>query len=374
MLDYDTLAGTGAEKGGPSLSLRGKGLSFGSRLGLGILLAGLLLALVACGQTAGEDGGEAAEGEEAVNIRLAVGDPIHSAVGVTAERYAELVEEKTGGTVTVEVHPDGVLFGGDQEAAIDQLRDGTLDMAILSTSVYANFDSRMNAISLPYLFSDMDQFESYLQDEPGQELLAGLEELNTKGLVLMTRTFRHVTNSVRPIEGPEDLQGLKLRTPNNQLWVAFFRELGADPTPMDFTEVYSALQLDTIDGQENPVEVPLANNFYEVQDYLSLTGHIADGYVLGINNDLWESLSAEQQEALQEAAEETAEFKAQYDRDEEAEIIEELQNEHGMQVNELSEEQRAEFAEIARDLYPQFEELVGDEEFMNTTLEYVEGS
>lgn len=336
-------------------------------MGLCTLLAGLILAFTACGPQAG------GEREEAVNIRLAVGDPIHSAVGVTAEHYAELVEEKTDGTVTVEVHPDGVLFGGDQEAAIDQLRDGTLDMAILSTSVYANFDSRMNAISLPYLFSNMNQFESYLQDEPGQELLAGLEELNTKGLVLMTRTFRHVTNSVRPIEEPEDLQGLKLRTPNNQLWVAFFRELGADPTPMDFVEVYSALQLGTIDGQENPVEVPLANNFYEVQEYLSLTGHIADGYVLGINNDLWESLSTEQQEALQEAAEETAAFKAEYDAEEESRIIEELK-EHGMQVNELSEEQRAEFAEIARDLYPQFEELVGDEEFMNTTLEYVEGS
>lgn len=337
------------------------------------LLAALVLAVSACGSAteSADGGGTEAKQNEPVDIRLAIGDPIESAVGVTAEHYADLVKEKTDGTVNVVVHADGTLFGGDQEAAIDQLRDGTLDMAILSTSVYANFDSRMNAISLPYLFSDIDQFQSYLNDEPGQELLTGLEELNTKGLAMMTRTFRHVTNSKRPIEKPEDLKGLKLRTPNNQLWVAFFKEVGANPTPMDFTEVYSALQLGTIDGQENPVEVPLANKFYEVQDYLSKTGHMADGYVLGLNNDLWKSLSSEQQEALSEAAEETAEFKTQYDVEEEARMLEELE-EQGMKINDLSEEQRARFEEIARGLYPQFEELVGDEEFMDTTLKYVE--
>jgi TRAP-type transport system periplasmic protein len=327
------------------------------------LLAIMAVALAACGGAAES---------ESTEVRLAVGDPIHSAVGVTAERYAEIVEEESGGEVIIEVHPDGTLFGGDQEAAIDQLRDGTLDIAILSTSVYANFDSRMNAISLPYLFTDLDQFQSYLEDEPGEELLAGLDELNTTGLALMTRTFRHVTNSVRPIEEPEDLEGLQIRTPNNQLWVAFFQEMGANPSPMDFTEVYSALQLDTIDGQENPIEVPLSNNFYEVQEYLSLTGHIADGYVLGVNSDLWESLSPEQQEAMANAAEEAATFKAEYDAEEEIEMIEELESEHGMQINDLTEEQREEFSSIARDLYPQFEEIIGDEEFMQTTLDYVE--
>lgn len=337
----------------------------------GALLALLVLTISACGQ-GGDQGQEGEQEAEQVTIRLAIGDPIESAVGVTAERFKELVEEKTNGSVTIEVHPDGTLFGGDQEAAIDQLRAGSLDMAVLSTSVYANFDSRMNAISLPYLFSDMEQFRNYLREGPGQELLNGLEaDMNTKGLALMTRSFRHVTNNVRPIETPGDLEGIKLRTPNNPLWVEFFGALGANPTPMDFTEVYSALQTGVIDGQENPVEVPLANNFYEVQDYLSLTGHIADGYVLGLNLELWNSLASEQQAALEEAAEETAQFKLEYDVDEEERMINELQ-EQGMQVNDLSEEQRAQFEEAARGLYPQFREIVGNEEFMNTTLNYVE--
>lgn len=331
----------------------------------GALLTLLVLCISACGP--------AADGEQ-VNIRLGVGDPADSAVGVTAEHYAELVDEKTDGTVSIEVFPDGTLFGGDQEVGIEQLGDGRMGMGILSTSVYANFDSRWNVISLPYLFSDFEQFHSYLEEsEPAQELRTNLEEdQNIQGLALMTRTLRHVTNSERPIETPEDMAGLQIRTPNNPLWVDFFSELGADPTPMDFTEVYSALQLGTIDGQENPVEVPMANNFYEVQDYLSQTGHMADGYVLGINNDTWGDLSSEQQEALAEAAEETAVFKADYDVEEEERMLRELEEEHGMQVNDLTEEQRSQFEEIARELYPQFEGTVGDEELMNATLNYVE--
>lgn len=331
----------------------------------------VLAVVTACGGGGqGGQGGQEKGGQEVTNLRLAIGDPKDSSVGVTAEHYAELVEKKTDGQVTVEVFPDGTLFGGDQNAAVNQLGDGSLDMTIISTSVYASFEPKMNALSLPYLFADTEQLVNYLEGEPGQELLASLDNMDIEGLALMTRTFRHVTNSARPIEEPEDLQGLKIRVPQNELWVKFFKAMGANPTPMDFTEVYTALELGTIDGQENPLEVPLANKFYEVQKYLSLTGHMADGYVLGINKDRWQSLSPEVQKAMSEAAEETALFKTKYDNDEEVKIIETLQEE-GMEVNELSDEQRAQFQEIARDLYPQFEGVIG-EEFMSTTLNFVE--
>jgi tripartite ATP-independent transporter DctP family solute receptor len=303
------------------------------------------------------------------SIRLAVGDPIHSSVGVAAEHFKELVETATEGRVSVEIFPDGVLFGGDQNAAVNMLQDGSLDALILSTSVYASFEPRMNAISLPYLFNDYDEFTGYLEGEPGQTLLASLDRLNTEGLALMIRTFRHITNSRGPIETPADLQGLRLRVPNNRLWVEFFGPLGANPTPMSFTEVYTALQLRTIDGQENPVEVPLANSFYEVQDYLSLTGHIADAYVLGINQTLWNRFDAETQDVLHQAALDTARFKTEYDLGEADRIIAELE-ERGMQVNELTPEQRSVFQEEALRLYPDFESLVGAD-FMAETLRFL---
>jgi tripartite ATP-independent transporter DctP family solute receptor len=332
--------------------------------------AATLLALTACGGGSTSDEGSGGGGGESVSIRLAVGDPATSSVGVAAQHFADLVSEKSDGRIEVQVFPDGTLFGGDQNAAVNQVQSGSIDATILSTSVYASFEPRMNAISLPYLFEDADQYVSYLEGEPGQVLLDSLEKLDTVGLAMMTRTFRQTTNSVRPITQPSDLKGMKLRVPNNELWVEFFGPLGANPTPMDFTEVYTALQLGVIDGQENPVEVPLANKFYEVQKYLSMTNHIVDGYILAMNQEKFEGLDEEAQQILRDAAAETAEFKRTYDDDQAGEAVAELEA-NGMEVNELSADQMAAFQEEALKLYPQFEELVGDADFMDRTLQFV---
>jgi TRAP-type transport system periplasmic protein len=342
-------------------------------------LSALLVVITGCGA---DDNGDAPEGADnggeteasgdfdELEFNIAIGDPADSSVGVTAQHFADELESRSGGTVAARVHADGVLFGGDQNAAVNQLQNGSLDAVILSTSVYASFEGKMNVLSLPYLFGDTDEFITALEGDPGQQLLDSLERLDTQGLSLMIRTPRHITNSVRPIEEPDDLQGVSLRVPNNELWVNFFGSLGANPTPMDFTEVYSALQLGTIDGQENPTEVPLTNNFFEVQDYMSLTGHIADGYILAMNAELFESVGEETQQLLLDVAAETAQFKADYDVNEEESMLAELE-EHGMQINELSDEQRAAFQERAQELYPDFADLVGGEDFLNETLEFL---
>jgi TRAP-type transport system periplasmic protein len=336
------------------------------------LTAATLLALTACGgggSASDEGAGGGGSDLESVTIRLGVGDPATSSVGVAAQHFADLVKEESDGRIDVQVFPDGTLFGGDQNAAVNQVQSGSIDATILSTSVYASFEPRMNAISMPYLFEDADQYVSYLEGEPGQTLLDSLDKINTEGLGLMTRTFRQTTNSQKPITKPADLEGIKLRVPNNELWVKFFGALGANPTPMDFTEVYTALQLGVIDGQENPIEVPLANKFYEVQKYLSLTNHIVDGYILGMNQDKFEGLQDEAQQILKDAAAETAQFKREYDDEQTAKAIDELES-HGMKVNELTDDQMAEFQAEAEKLYPQFEALIG-EEFVAETLEFV---
>ena len=311
----------------------------------------------------------AATAQDAVDLRLAVGDPIASSVGVTAEKFAELVADKTGGRVQIEVFPDGVLFGGDQNAAVNQLGGGSLDMLILSTNVFASFEPRMNAMSLPYLFSDYDELIRYMEGEPGQTLLDSLDRLDIEGLAMMLRTFRHVTTANRPVTKASDLEGLKLRVPNNQLFVKFFQAVGANPTPMAFVEVYTALQLGAIDGQENPVEVPLANRFYEVQKHLNLTGHIADGYILAINKARWEGLPEDLRAPMVEAAREAADFKAEYDISEEERVIEEL-GQHGMAVHELEPEEKEKLRQIALELYPEFEELIGAD-FMAQSLAFM---
>ncbi|MEC5292474.1 DctP family TRAP transporter solute-binding subunit [Aurantimonas sp. C2-6-R+9] len=302
-------------------------------------------------------------------LRLAVADPADSSVGRAAKDFADLVKEKTGGEVEFQVFADGVLFGKDQNAAVNQLGSGALDGLILASSVYASFEPRMNAISLPYLFSDYDQLQGYLRGEPGQTLLSSLDRLDIKGLGIFLRTFRNVTTRETPITKAEDFKGLKLRTPNNELFVALFQALGANPTPMAFSEVYSALQLKVIDGQENPVEVPLNNRLYEVQKHLNITQHLADSYLLALSKAAWEKIPQEQRAAVQEAADEMVKKHDAEEIAQESKIIEELKQ-LGMQVNELPPEEKAKVQEVARGIYAQFGDKIG-KEFMETSLNFV---
>ena len=154
--------------------------------------------------------------------------------------------------------------------------------------------------------------------------MGGLERLNIKGLGFFLRTFRDVTTRETPITKATDFKGLTLRTPNNPLFVSLFQALGANPTPMAFSEVYSALQLKAIDGQENPVEVPFNNKFYEVQGHLSLTQHIADSFVLALSAPAWAKVPEAQQAAVQEAAQKMIEAHDAQEIAQEAEIIKKL--------------------------------------------------
>lgn len=303
-------------------------------------------------------------------LRLAIPDPARSSVGRAASEFARLVEERTDGEVRAQVFADGVLFSGDQNAAINQLGSGALDGLVLASSVYASFIPQMNAISLPYLFKDYDELQAYLQGEPGQQLLSELDRLNIHGLGLFLRTFRDVTTRDTPITEMSDFEGLTLRTPNNPLFVTLFKSLGANPTPMAFSEVYSALQLKAIDGQENPVEVPLNNRFYEVQGQLNLTQHVADAFVLALSDRAWQKIPEQYRDEVQAAANEMIE---QHNREEiaqEQNIIDELRQK-GMQVNELTPDAREAISEMARGLYDGFEKDIGAE-FIKTSVDFVE--
>lgn len=304
---------------------------------------------------------------QAETLTLSTPDPDSSEITVAANKFAELVSAKTNGEVTVKVFPNGTLYGGDPSAAVKQLAGGSLDMLVLATSLYANFNPKFSAISIPYLFDDEAQLRSYLAGEPGKELIADLDAIGIKGINLWPRPFRQMTNSKLPIEKPEDLAGLKFRVPNNPLWVEFFGKLGAVPTPMAFAEVYNALQLKVVDGQENPINVPLSAKFYEVQKYVSITNHMGDGWVLGINPAKFESLSDAHKKAIEEAAVEAEAWKVENDNATAEKTIAELQG-HGMEVNRLSPEQQQAFVAVAKQLYPVFAGLVKDQAFFDKTV------
>jgi tripartite ATP-independent transporter DctP family solute receptor len=188
----------------------------------------------------------------------------------------------------------------------------------------------------------------------------------------LTRTAREVTNNQKPINTPADLKGLKIRVPGNPLWTDFFGSLGASPTTMAFSEVFTGLQTGTIDGQENPVEVLLSNKLYEVQQYLSMTNHINDAFVLALSDKKWSALSPEQQTILQSAADETAQYKTTYDEEQATKAQTELEAK-GMKINELTPDGLAEFRAASEALHPKFSELIG-KEFFDTTIAFASKS
>lgn len=332
------------------------------------------VAMAGCASTsssASTGSGSGGSAAAAASIKLSIPDAAGSSVDVAANHFATEVKSKSAGKITVTVIPNGTSFGGDQTAAVTRIQNGSLDSIILSTSVYEATNEKWNAISLPYLFKDTAQEVQYLNGAPGKQLLESLSSIDTKGLALMSRTPRVVTNSKRAIYAPADLKGLKIRVPQNPLWIKFFSAVGASPTPMDFSEVFTALQTGAIDGQENPVEVPVASKFYEVQKYLSLTNHMNDAFIFAMSNKKWKSLSSADQKIVQAAATDTAKFKTANDASLEKSQISELKS-HGMKVNELSASGVKQFRQIARSLYPQFASVVGGKAFLDKTTAFVD--
>lgn len=303
---------------------------------------------------------------EAETLTLSTPDADTSEITLAANKFAEIVSAKTNGELTIKVFPNGTLYGGDPSAGVKQLAGGSLDLLLNSTSLYATFNPKFTAIAIPYQFRDIEQLRAYLDSDLGTELAGDLAKIGINGLDLWSRPLRQITNSKLPVTTPADLKGMKLRVPNNPLWVEFFGAMGAAPTPMAFAEVYNALQLKVVDGQENPINVPVSARLYEVQKYATISNHIADAWVLGMNPARYDALSDAFKTALKDAAKETEAWKAANDA---ADIEKSLATlkQNGMEVNELTDEQRQAFVTVADGLSEKFAALVKDKSFFDRT-------
>lgn len=302
----------------------------------------------------------------AETLTLSTPDADTSEITLAAKKFAEIVSTKTNGELTIKVFPNGTLYGGDPSAGVKQLAGGSLDMLLNSTSLYATFNPKFTAIAIPYQFRDIEQLRAYLDSDLGQELQSDLGNIGIKGVDLWSRPLRQITNSKLPITSPADMKGMKLRVPNNPLWVEFFGAMGAAPTPMAFAEVYNALQLKVVDGQENPINVPVSAKLYEVQTYATISNHIADAWVLGMNPARYDGLSDDFKAALNDAAKETEAWKAENDAADIEKSLATLKA-NGMEVNELTDDQRKAFVNIAASLEEKFSALVKDQSFFDRT-------
>jgi len=229
----------------------------------------------------------------AEEFNLAFTPPLKSHYGDGGKAFASTMATLSGGKITINLKPAGAL-GGERDV-IEGLQIGTVDLAISSTGPIGNFVPNVYALDFPFLFKGYDQARSVLDGPVGQGLLGEFKTHGLVGLAWGENGFRHITNSIHPINKPADLKGLKLRTMENKVHIAAFKAAGASPTPMSWTEVLTSLAQGTIDGQENPVPVLTANNMWEIQKHVTLTGHVYSPAVVVMSKPRWDGLTKEQQ-------------------------------------------------------------------------------
>jgi tripartite ATP-independent transporter DctP family solute receptor len=272
-----------------------------------------------------------------------------------AQVFADEVAKITKGRFKVEVVPGGIP--GGEKAMIEQVKAGTLDLALTSTGPMGAFVPDVLITDIPFLFRDYAHARKTMDGAIGAELA---EKAAQQGLILLAwaeNGFRHTTNSVRPVKSAEDLKGLKLRTMENAVHMQAFRALGAFPEPIAFTELYAALESKKVDGQENPITVITSSGFGKVQKHLSLTAHVYSPAPILIGRALFDKLSEADKAGFRKAAQTGANAMRKRVSEVEKSGIDELRAQ-GVQV--VADVDRASLeAAVVRAAYPQYEKRFG---------------
>jgi tripartite ATP-independent transporter DctP family solute receptor len=268
--------------------------------------------------------------------------------GRGAEKFRQLVAEATKGQIDVQVHHANAL--GAIREGLEMVRLGTLDFQLCGVAHVSRFVPEMNTLVLPYLWKDTETMFSALDGKMGQALEPLLMDKGFKVVGWWDNGFRHVSNNKRPIRAVEDMRGLKLRTLPTKVHVAFFRALGVAPTPMDWAEVYPALQQGVVDGQENPPGIVYFEKLPEVQKFYSLTKHVNEPGNLLMSRAVFTKLPDDLQAAVVKAAREATLWERAESRKDNDELLKKIAA-AGMQVNEVPDVTLTEFRKVAHKIY-----------------------
>ncbi len=292
------------------------------------------------------------EENNTILIRVGHDQPITNERHIALTYFKELVEERSNGEIRVEIYPQGVL--GNEAVLTESVSFNDLEM--VATSSTNQYGSLISVFELPYLFDSHEDAWAVLDGEIGREVADTYLKNNLRLLAYYENGFRHITSN-RPIYSPDDLRGLKIRTPEFPMSIQVFNALGANATPMGFGELYTALQQGTVDAQENPVANAYTNKFQEVQDYLIMTGHQYMPVHVHISDEFFQSLSKEHQEIIKSSAQEGAEYHRKLLRESEQRMIDDLVAD-GMEVIEVDIE---DFREKVGPVYEWFARTHGQE-------------
>lgn len=277
----------------------------------------------------------------------------------SAKKFAEIVQQKTGGAVTVGVFPNSQLASGNQIKELEMLQNGAIDMTITSTIFYTNLEMKHTVVSMPFLFKGYADVDKFLNGPLGVEIMDMLKPKGITGLALGENGFRQVTNSKRPIKSPDDVKALKIRIPGIKMYTSTWQAFGANPLTMSFGEVFGALQQKVVDGQENPFEIIASSKLYEVQKYMTIWNYSYDALIYGFNTKTFESLEPELQKIIRDAAKEAATFQVKLNREKDDANLKIIKEK--TEVYTLTDAELAKFKAAVEPVYKEYEPILGAE-------------
>jgi len=289
----------------------------------------------------------------AVEIKIGHVLTTDSAWHVNLEGFAKEVAEKTDGRVIFKIYPGSQL--GNEKDLIEGLMLQTIDGGLIGGGSFQSIDPRFGVEALPYAWKDHQTAYKAMDGEIGKFLLGILESKGIKGISWWENGFRHITNNKRPIVVPKDMEGLKIRVTPDKMRLDTFKALGASPIPINFGELYTALQQGVVDAQENPLGIIYANAFYEVQKYLSLSGHTWGSALLCFNSSAWKRIPDKDKPVVEAIANKWRDRERQQIINEESDMLAKLK-EKGMKVNEVDKES---FKAAVQQVWKDYESIFG---------------
>lgn len=266
-------------------------------------------------------------------VRFGYGLVDDSNQGRAVRYFAQEVEKATGGKMKVRAIGNASL-GSDTQMQ-QALIGGAQEMMVGSTATLVGISPAMAVWDTPFLFTTVKEADAVLDGPVGEKVKASLEPKGMVGLVYWENGFRNLTNNKQPITKLEDMNGIKLRVMQNNVFLDSFKALGANAVPLPFSELFTALETRAVDGQENPFNTVISSKFYEVQKYLTVSNHVYSPWIVTVSKKWWDTLNAAEKQVLQDAAVKSRDFERKDTRNEASQALADIKAK-GMQVNELS--------------------------------------
>lgn len=310
----------------------------------------LVVSLTGCGSTSNQSA------TKPVVIKLAHENVSKHPMGQAFIKFKELVETSSKGEIQVDLY-DGGKFGGGREI-VEGLQSGLLQMGSSATPNLQSFSDAFLLFDMPFLFPNYESTDKVTDGPIGQKMASALEKSNVKGLGYIEIGFRNLYNNTKPIEKMEDMQGLKIRSTASKAHISTLKNLGANPTPVAWGEVYTALQQKTVDGIDIDLNLAWFNNFHEVQKNLTIVNSLYSPHLVMMNKPFYDSLSPAHKKIVDESFNEIKLYERKLIRENEQMIIDKYK-EAGTKVIVLSPEERARWAKQTSSVYAEYENIIG---------------